>query len=68
MVLSTTISSAVASPPGTSAGKPWLPAASFHNTRNGPRLPLQDRPGEGPAVPAFRHAEVHRLISNLIGP
>jgi hypothetical protein len=29
---------------------------------------LQDRPGEGPAVPAFRHAEVHRLICNLIGP
>ncbi|MCO6005581.1 hypothetical protein NE236_11375 [Actinoallomurus purpureus] len=29
---------------------------------------LDDRPATRPVVPAFRHAEVHRLICNLIGP
>lgn len=29
---------------------------------------LQGRPATGPAVPAFRHEEIHRLICNLIGP
>jgi hypothetical protein len=29
---------------------------------------LEDRPPLHPAVPAHRHAEVHRMICNLIGP